>query len=343
MKVYLLPLPILAALMVAGCGSGGASKLAASDVATVSTQHVTLEQFDSAISQAKASAKASGQAFPAAGSTDYATLKTQIMDGLVQQAEFDLEAVKLGIVVTDKEVQAQVDTIKKKYFKNSQTKYLAGLKQQGYTDADLRASLKERLLEQKLYKQVTKGAKATAAQVAAYYQVNISQYEVPASRDVEEILVGKNKETLAQQIYTQVKGGADFAALAKKYSQDPGSKNIGGKFTAKQGSDVAEFDKAVFATTAKTKVVLPPVKTAQYGWFVIEPLADIVPASTTPEKTAAKSIQTTLDQQQQQKAASDWADGVAKTYCSGGKIKYQVGYAPSPDPCDAIATKVTTT
>jgi parvulin-like peptidyl-prolyl isomerase len=69
---------------------------------------------------------------------------------------------------------------------------------------------------------------------------------------VQEILVGKNKESLANQIYQQVQGGADFAALAKKYSQDPGSKDKGGNFTATQGSDVPEFDKAVFDSTAKT-------------------------------------------------------------------------------------------
>ena len=36
-----------------------------------------------------------------------------------------------------------------------------------------------------------------------------------------------------------------------------------------------EFDAAVFAPTAKTGVLLKPVNTAQYGWFVIEPLAAI--------------------------------------------------------------------
>ena len=52
---------------------------------------------------------------------------------------------------------------------------------------------------------------------------------------MQEILVGKNKESLANQIYQQIQGGADFAALAKKYSQDPGSKDMGGNFTATQG------------------------------------------------------------------------------------------------------------
>ncbi|HWE82743.1 MAG TPA: peptidylprolyl isomerase, partial [Gaiellaceae bacterium] len=227
--------------------------------------------------------------------------------------------------------------------KGNEKKYETGLKQQGYTDAELRQELQERLLEQKLYTNVTKGAKATAAQIAAYYAQNITQYQKPATRKVEEILVGKNKQALATQIYTQLNGGASFATLAKKYSQDPGSKNIGGKFTATQGSDVPEFDKAVFDAAAKTGTLLKPVKTAQYGWFVIEPLADIVPGKTTSEAKAAASIRKQLNSTKQQAAAQAWLTSVQKGYCSGGKIAYQSSYAPSPDPCTALKAPNPTT
>jgi parvulin-like peptidyl-prolyl isomerase len=232
----------------------------------------------------------------------------------------------------------------KKEFGGSEKKYLAGIKKQGFTDAEVRSTLKERLLEEKLYNEVTKSARATPAEIATYYAENISQYKQPASRKVEEILVGKNKEALAKTIYSDAKAGQSFAALAKKYSQDPGSKNIGGKFTAKQGSDVPEFDAAVFAPTAKTGVLLQPVKTAQYGWFVIEPLAAIVPGTTTSEAKAAPAIRKQLNATKEQQVSNAWLTGVEKSFCSGGKIKYQAGYQPSPDPCAALAAgNVTTT
>ncbi len=31
------------------------------------------------------------------------------------------------------------------------------------------------------------------------------------------------------------------------------------------------------------------------------------------------------------------------SYCNGGKIKYQVGYQPNPDPCTSLATATNTT
>jgi peptidyl-prolyl cis-trans isomerase C len=341
-----LSLPILfvlAALLVSGCGGGSSAKLGSNDVAVVGSQQVTKDRYNSALDQERSSLKAQGRAFPKAGSTDYAAMKNQILTVLAQQAEFAAEAEKLGIKITDKNVQTRLDQIKKQYFGGSQTKYLAQLKQQGFTDAQVRTQINEQLLEQALFNKVTKDVTVSDADVHTYYVQHTSQYQVPASRDVREILVGKNKQTLAQQIYDQLKGGADFAALAKKYSQDPGSKNSGGKFTAKQGADVPEFDKAVFAATAKTNELLKPVETAQYGWFVIQPLAAVKPAKTTPEKQAAVAIRAQLAQQKKNQAMTDWVDQTSKDYCNGSKIKYQVGYQPSPDPCAALTTTSPTT
>jgi len=341
----LIPIPLVAVVVaLAGCGGGGgSSKLDSSDVAVVGSEHVTQSMYAAAIAEAKASLAAQGQTMPAPGSTGYQQVRSNVVDLLVQRAELALEAQKLGVTVSDASIQKKLDAIKKKFYAGSNAKYLAGLKQQGFTDAQFRGFVREQLLETKLYAAITKKATTTKQEVDAYYASNLTQYQQPATRAVQEILVGKNKETLANQIYAQLKGGADFAALAKKYSQDPGSKNQGGKFTATQGSDVPEFDKAVFATAAQTNGLLKPVNTAQYGWFVIKPTGDIKPAKTTPESKARSSIQKTLQSQQKQKVASAWMQNVVKNYCSGGKIAYQSGYAPSPDPCATLSSSNQTT
>jgi parvulin-like peptidyl-prolyl isomerase len=342
----LIPIPLVAVLVaLAGCGGGGgASKVGSGDVAVVGSEHVTQSMYAAALAEAKASLAAQGQKMPAPGSTGYQQVKTNVVDVLVQRAELALEAQKLGVTVSDAAVQKKLDAIKKKYYAGSNAKYLAGLKQQGFTDAQFRGFIREQLLETKLYTAITKDATTTTKQaIDAYYAANLTQYQQPATRAVQEILVGKNKQSLANQIYGQLKGGADFAALAKKYSQDPGSKNQGGKFTATQGSDVPEFDKAVFATGAKTNELLKPVNTAQYGWFVIKPTGEIKAAKTTPESKARSSIQKTLQTQQKQKAAASWMQKVVKNYCSGGKIAYQTGYTPSPDPCATLSASDQTT
>lgn len=340
----LIVLPLLALVAaLAGCGGSGADKVSPGDVAVVGSQHITQAQFAAALAEAKASIKAQGQTLPAAGSTGYAQLKTNVVGLLVQQAELGLEAKKLGVTATDVAVDKKLAAIKKQFFGGNDKRYVAGLKKQGFTDAQFRAYIKENILESNLYKAITKDATTTQEAVDAYYAANLTQYKQAASRAVEEILVGKDKEALANRIYAQLKAGADFAALAKKYSQDPGSKNIGGKFTANQGSDVPEFDQAVFAATAKTGELLKPVNTKQYGWFVIKPLADITPAKTTPQAKAEAEIRKKLKADKAQQIASDWMSNVVKSYCSGGKITYGSGYVPAPDPCTTLSSPDHTT
>ena len=232
---------------------------------------------------------------PAPGTTGYQQLRTNVVDLLVQRAELGLEAQKLGITVEPTPTSTRSSRrSRRSTTAGSEKKYLAGLKQQGFTDAQFRGVIQRAAArDRSSTTSITKNATTTKQAIDAYYAANLTQYQQPATRAVEEILVGKNKESLANQIYAQVKGGADFAALAKKYSQDPGSKDKGGKFTATQGSDVPEFDKAVFATNAKTGDVLKPVNTSQYGWFVIRPTGDIQAAKTTPESKARAAIQKT--------------------------------------------------
>jgi hypothetical protein len=40
---------------------------------------------------------------------------------------------------------------------------------------------------------------------------------------------------------------------------------------------------------------------------------------------------------------TDWIAALTKSFCSGSKIKYAVGFVPSPDPCASTTTNATTT
>src|SRR5262249_31604824 len=158
------------------------------------------------------------------------------------------------------------------------------LAKQGYTDATMREQIRTQLIYERLFLKVTAGVKVSSKAVHAYYIAHQDWY--PPSRETQEILVGKGKQSLAQSIYKELKGGADFAKLAKKYSQDTGTKNIAGKFTAKKGQDVPEFDAAVFSD-AKTGTLLKPVTSQQYGWFVIKLTGNM---KTTSEAEVAPTI-----------------------------------------------------
>ena len=114
----------------------------------------------------------------------------------------------------------------------------------------------------------------------AKYQREIQQYEVPNRVHAEHILfmtVGKPDAEVdeikkkAEDVLKQFKKGAKFEDLAKKDSEDPGTKDKGGDLGwIVQGQTVPEFEKVAFS--------LPPgslsdlVKT-QYGFHIIKVLA----------------------------------------------------------------------
>jgi len=333
---FLFPLALVAAL-AAGCGGGGGSSadVTKEDVATVGAIHLTKTRFQDELSRAKASLTAQGQTFPKAGSTEYESIKAQAIWLLVQGAAREIEAKKMGIEVTDKQIDDRIASIKKQYFAGSDSKYETELKKEGLSDAEARNLVKGLLLSEALTTKVAGNVSVSDADVHKYFVANKAQY--PASRDVQEILVGKGKAALAQQIYDQLKGGADFAKLAKKYSQDPGSKDQGGKFTAQKGKDVPDFDKIAFAL--KTGELGKPVNTPEYGWFVIKATSPVKDPS---EKSEADTIRKQLLDEKKNTTMTDWAESLAKKTCKNGSIDYQVGYTPNPDPCAQYTSTATT-
>jgi len=109
------------------------------------------------------------------------------------------------------------------------------------------------------------------ADLHAAYEKEKSRLEVPEKRHARHILVtGKDDAAalaLAQQVLSQAKSGKDFGALAKQYSQDPGSAQNGGDLGwAERSTFVKPFADALFGMSAGE--ITGPVKT-QYGYHII--------------------------------------------------------------------------
>ncbi len=340
-KTFLLPLALVAAL-VAGCGGGSSASLKKGDVAVVGKVHVGQADYEALIAQAQRSFKQQNRPFPKQGTTEYQTIRGQAVTLLVQQAEREAKANEMGISVTDKDVQKRLDQIKKQYFKGKEATYQAQLKKQHLSDAQVRKDIRAQLISEAVFNKVTKAATVSADDVHQYYVTHPQLYSQPQSRDVRYILVKKKAD--AQSVYAQVKAGGDKAwcTLAKKYAKDSSGQNCG-KATFTKGQTVAAFDTIAFSQP--TKVVHAPIydPTQYKSWFVSEPLSAVKPRQSTPEKQVASSIKQQLIQSKKNQAMTDWVSSTTKGFCSGSQIKYQVGYAPSPDPCLSTTTNATTT
>ena len=320
----LLLLALMAALTLAACGGGGtsAADVPEGSIAVVGDKTVTKAEFDKLIEQQKKSAEAQKQDFPEPGTAQYQALKATVVKGLVEQKEWELEGEAMGIEVTDPEIETELDKLKQQFFQGDEQKYSAELAKQGLTDEDVRNELRTRILTNKIYEAVTKKVTVTDADIKEYYDNNPTQYQQPASREVRHVLV--KSKALAQRLHDQIQAGADFAELAKKYTQDQASKADGGKFTAFKGRTVEPFDEFVFS--AKTGELSDPIKT-EFGWHIIEALGPVKPATTQPLADVKDEIQTTLLQTKQNAAMKAWIAALPAKYAD--EVAYAPGYAPA--------------
>ena len=200
----------------------------------------------------------------------------------------------------------------------------AQLKEQGITEAQVRNDIRAQIVSEKIFGQVTGKVTVSDDEIAKYYEKNKAQYSQPESRDVRHILVKTKAQ--ADDLYTQLENGADFAALAKKFSEDTGSKANGGKLTISKGQTVAPFDQTAFLL--KKNAISKPVKT-EFGYHIIQPLSETKPAKVTPLKEVRASIKQQLEQTQKNEAMTKWVDELKKDYKD--KVAYATGFSPPPD------------
>ncbi len=160
------------------------------------------------------------------------------------------------------------------------------------------------------------GAKVTLApdDVQRYYEDNADQYSTPEQVRASHILLkteGKDEaavRTQAEDVLAKAKGGADFAELAKTFSEDEGSKEKGGDLDLfGRGAMVPEFEQAAF--TLQPGVISDLVKT-QYGFHIIK-VTEKRPAVTRALDEVKQQIEDQLKVERAQAQATRMAESAS--------------------------------
>ncbi|MGO8698633.1 MAG: peptidylprolyl isomerase [Limisphaerales bacterium] len=165
------------------------------------------------------------------------------------------------------------------------------IKASGMTLDQLRdQAIEEQLCRRVILRETTNHITVTETEIKKFYDDNPTKFEVPEQVHAAHILIStldpltheplaadkkKEKEKLASDLRARALKGDDFAALAKQYSEDPGSKDKGGEYTFPRGKMVPEFEAAAFSL--KTNQISELVET-QYGYHIIK-LLEKTPAS----------------------------------------------------------------
>ncbi|MCI0553884.1 MAG: protein translocase subunit SecD, partial [Anaerolineae bacterium] len=99
------------------------------------------------------------------------------------------------------------------------------------------------------------------------------EFKKEAGEEVARMFDETNKSSKkqAEEILERAKKGEDFATLAKEFSADPGSKEMGGDLDfAREGMFVPEFDEVIFNPDFKTGTVWTALVESQFGWHIIK-------------------------------------------------------------------------
>jgi peptidyl-prolyl cis-trans isomerase D len=156
--------------------------------------------------------------------------------------------------------------------------------------------------------QVASTETVSDSDLQAAYDKQKASFVLPERREASHILIPIGKDPAAalkqaNQVLALARSGQSFAALAKKYSQDPGSAQNGGSLGwIDRAGFVAPFADALFNMKAVGDIV-GPVKT-QYGYHIIR-LDGIEPGRT---KTLAEARPQLQAQLQQSEATNRFGD-----------------------------------
>jgi foldase protein PrsA len=333
-RVYLsavVALMAVVAVLATACGSGSSKpSLAPGDAAAVGDATISKTRIARLMDQARITYGKSQARFPSPSSSAYRGLRGRAVAYLVVTAMVERLAEQDGIVASDSEVAAEVKSLRQQYG-GTAAKQRKAMKAAGMTERELEAQARLNVIERKVQAKVYSGVKVTDKDIQKYYDQNKQDFTTPESRAIRQIVVAT--KGLASTLVGRAESGADFAALARKYSQDQQTATAGGKVVVEKGQLPPAADEAAFSLA--TGKISEPIKTST-GFQILQPIAAIKPASVTPLSEIAPGLRLQLVHLKQQRALADWQLKAKSDACQAG-VAYAVGYRPAPedDPCTA--------
>ena len=295
---------------------------------------------------------------PAPGTVALATLKTNATQFLIQSSEYQQEADKLGAKVSDKDIDDRLTQIKNQYYGNPpgqptasatemEKRYQAALKQQGFTDEEVRAGIKLQLVREKVFKEVTKGREGLRRRDQGLLrQAQVAVRDARAAGKPRRGPHPRQEEGARRQHLRAAAGeprqvrAARQEVLGRHLSKVAGGRLPGG---AIKGRTVPPFDKVAFSI--KTNAISKPVHT-QFGWHIIEALGPIkkgTPAKPTPLAQVKENIKQVLLSTDKNDEMNKWLDEHEEDLLQADRLRSRLQADRGQDPCKQKTSTTGTT
>jgi peptidyl-prolyl cis-trans isomerase SurA len=217
-------------------------------------------------------------------------VRQQIVTSIIDEELLVQEAMRdTSIKVTDEEIASGVEEQVRKVRTNfkSEVDYAAELQKAGFqtpeeyrrwlTDQQRRAAYQNRLIEKLRNEGKLKSVAPTEKEMKEYFEEQKASLGTrPATVSFRQIVVTPmpspaakaRTKAEADSIVLELRRGADFAVAARRFSQDPGSKEQGGSLNwFRRGVMVPEFERVAF--TLRPGMISDPVE-SPFGYHIIQ-------------------------------------------------------------------------
>ena len=266
---------------------------------------------------------------PKPGTDKYEELQEKALTELIEGVWIRGEGEELGIEVTEKQVEDELEAVKKQNFPTPAA-YKKFLAESNFTQDEVNELVELQIITKEIQGEINqKAPKPSSSEIEAYYEAEkATQFTTKESRDVRLILNEDKAEVeAAKKALEGDSSPANWKKVAKKYSSDPTSAAKGGL----QEGITEEFlqgplKAAIF--DSPTSELVGPVK-FEKNWVLVE----VVKLNPEKEQELAEvkaQIESTLGQQAQQEYLSEFvADFESKwlqrTTCADGFVIEKCG------------------
>ncbi|HVP77591.1 MAG TPA: peptidylprolyl isomerase [Thermodesulfobacteriota bacterium] len=220
--------------------------------ALVNGTAITRDEFDREVLRIQGALLGRGKPLTCA---QIASVNKEIVESLIRREILYQESRKAGIKIDPKEIDKEIDTLKKQFL--SEAEYKNELTRKNLSEDTLRAYLERNLSIQKyVERQFLEKVKVEDGDITAYYESHLYLLKQPLQVRVSHILIQSDTKweasrkqearRKAEQILKNLKKGDDFAVLAREHSDGPTRTNGGDLGYIKMGQLEKQFENVVF-------------------------------------------------------------------------------------------------
>jgi len=248
-----------------------------------------------------------------------AQVRQVALDSLINKKLIEQKIRELDIKVTDEEVRQAIEDVKRTN-NISQERLKEALEARGITFDEYKAQIKDQLERLRLISmEVRSKIQISEKEMREFYDAHPDRFRVDEAFRARQIFLPlspkateeerRNANATAEKILAELRKGADFAALARKYSKDPSAPEGGDLGFLKKGELIPEFEETL--ATLKPGETSGLIRTPA-GIHILK-LEELRPGKSVSFETAKPEVEDLLYKKKSEERFAQWIEDLRKS------------------------------